>query len=272
MRPGATKRIVISGTLVALLIVGGFGNQWVYKEAYDGNADTLLKWYRSLLRIVGFPLWVIDRSGLEDAVHSDIRTRFVVGGFVGVGVLLVVVALLLGLGARGLGERAGAFNALLLGWFSLVVGGALFGLTMYAIAYSDKDYGERSSGFEQAMLLAQRGALFGLVCGWLVGVAALLSYVSAGARTAHATPYAGDAYGMSPNVYNQPTAYNPAFGAAPASHPVGPPQRPLYAPQAPRSPQAPHEAPTTIRPAGPPPAQPPRGTGSPDTPPGGFRP
>jgi hypothetical protein len=271
MRPGATKRIVVSGTLVALLIVAGFGNQWVYKKSYDGDSDTMFRWYWSLLRIAGFPLWVIDKSGLEDAVGSGIQTRFVVGGFVSVAVLLVTVALLLAFGARGLGERAGGFNALLLGWFSLVVGGALFGLTMYAIAFSDKDYGGEQAGgsFEQAMSLAQKGALFGLVCGWLVGLAALLSYVSAAAYTATVGPYPGNAYGASPNVYNQPTAYNPAYGIPPAAAPAGPPlppQRPPYRPQ------APYDAPTAIRPAGPPPARPPRGPGAPDTPPGGYRP
>ncbi|MYW04058.1 proline-rich domain-containing protein, partial [Streptomyces sp. SID3343] len=248
MRPGATKRIVISGTLVALLIVAGFGNQWVYEKSVDGDADTLFKWYWSLLRIAGFPLWVIDKSGFEDTVGSGVQTRFVVAGFVAFAVLLVTVALLLAFGARGLGERAAAFNALLLGWFSLVVGGALFGLTMYAIAFSDKEYeGARGgSGFEQAMSLMQRGALFGIMCGWIVGVAALLSYVSAAPYTGPRAPYAGDPYGPMPDAYNQPMAYNPVYGAPPAGNPTGPPlppQRPSYRPQ------TPHDAPTTIRPA-----------------------
>jgi len=290
MRPGATKRITLSGTIFALLLVGGLGNQWVFKESVTQTGD---QWYRVLLSIADETLWIVDKSGLGDDLSMHIPTKFVVAGYVGILALLVVVALVLGLGARGLGTRAGGFAAFLLGWFSLVLGGSVYGLMIYAIGGDDiagraEGYGE----FHHAMLETQAGAYFGVVCGWVLGLVTVVAYASAGS---HAHPpgvpgpgqpvYAEGPGGQGYFAHSRPTAHfpaqyppqYPAHGApppaqGPPSAYAGPPRRPQQPPRVAPTGQDTHDAPTTIRPAGPPPSSPPRRPGSTDTPPGGFRP
>ncbi|OPC82916.1 hypothetical protein B4N89_20000 [Embleya scabrispora] len=248
MRPGANKRIAVSGTIVAFLLVAGLGNQWVFKEAWKESSDHD-KWYTTLLRIVSYPLWIVDRDDLGDDFGFAFTTRYVTAGFVGFALLLVAVAAVLALGARGLGERSGGFAAFVVGWFSLVFGGAVNGLTVVAIANDDEVTISEGSGFDRVMANAQAGAYFGVLLGWLVGLAAVAVYRSAVSHGPPASP-------LSPGGYGPPFGY----GAPPASgHPgYGAP--------------SPYDAPTTIRPAGPPPTAPPRPTGAPDTPPGGYRP
>ncbi|WP_406296292.1 hypothetical protein OG948_12695 [Embleya sp. NBC_00888] len=252
MRPGATKRIAISGTVVAFLIVAGLGNQWVFKESWGESSDSG-KWYMVLLRIIGHPLWIADKGELGDEFRVSFTTKDVTAGYVGIAVLFVVVAAVLALGARGLGERAGGFMAFVLGWFSLVLGGALHSLTVFTIVHDEAGRGRGISGFQDAMTTIQAGAYFGLLTGWLVGLAAAAGYVAA-RGAANPTGYPQPPM----TVYGQPAGYGPP--AAPGNLAFGLP------------PQSPYDAPTTIRPAGPPPTAPPRPTGAPDTPPGGYRP
>ncbi|MFF7244163.1 hypothetical protein ACFZBU_09725 [Embleya sp. NPDC008237] len=250
MRPGATKRITISGTVVAFLIVAGLGNQWVFKEAWGASSDRD-EWYMELLRFLSHPLWIADKGDLGDEFRFSFTTRDVTSGYVGIAVLFVVVAAVLAAGARGLNERAGGFVAFVVGWFALVLGGALHALTVFAIAYDQAGRRHEGSGFHSAMTAMQAGALFGLLTGWLVGLAAAAGY--AGSRGA-----AGPIGYPPSNIYGQPAGYG--LPGAPGNLGYGLP------------PQSPHDAPTAIRPAGPPPSAPPRPTGAPDTPPGGYRP
>ncbi|MFE5325868.1 hypothetical protein ACFRCG_05570 [Embleya sp. NPDC056575] len=253
MRAGATRRITVSGTIVAFLLVAGLGNQWVFKEVWTQGRDEN-KWYLTLLRIIGYPVWIVDRDDLGDEFHEVFTTRYVTAGFVGFALLLLVVAALLALGARGLGERSGGFTAFVVGWFSLVIGGAVYGLTVVAIAYDDDPLIRRGPGFDRTMAHAQSGAYFGVLVGWLVGLAAVAAYRSAATYGPPASPLSPGGYGP-PFGYGAPPAPGaPGYGAPPASAAPG------------------YGAPTTIRPAGPPPTAPPRPTGAPDTPPGGYRP
>ncbi|MEU0931767.1 hypothetical protein [Embleya sp. NPDC005971] len=252
MRPGAAKRIVVSGIVVAFLIVAGLGNQWVFDESWGRSSDTG-KWYMELLRIVGYPLWIADRDDLGDEFRHSFTTKDVTAGYVGAVLLFVVVAAVLALGARGLSERAG-FTAFLLGWFAPVLGGAIHGLTVFTIVQDEGAGRPRGlSDFHHAMTQIQSGAYFGLLTGWLVGLAVLASYAST--RRASAYPAS--------HPYGAPGVYSPAYGAPGVLGNLG------YAGP---PPQSPHDLPTTIRPAGPPPSAPPRPTGAPDTPPGGYRP
>ncbi|MET7300124.1 hypothetical protein [Embleya sp. NPDC005575] len=252
MRPGATKRIAVSGTVVAFLIVAGLGNQWVFKESWGRSSDSG-KWYMVLLRIVGHPLWIADKGDLGDEFRFSFTTRDVTAGYVGIAVLFVVVAAVLAFGARGLNERAGGFVAFILGWFALVLGGALHALTVFTIVHDEAGRRPGGSGFQDAMTTIQAGTYFGLLTGWLVGLAAVAGY-AASRRAAPPTDYPPPPV----TVYGQAAAYGPP--GTPGN--VGPGFPP----------RSPYDAPTTIRPAGPPPSAPPRPTGAPDTPPGGYRP
>lgn len=285
MRPGAVKRITLSGTIFALLLVGGLGNQWVFEESVTDDEN---QWYRVLLSIADETLWIVDKAGLGDAMSSHITTRFVVAGYVGIVALLLVVASVLALGARGLGARAGGFAAFLIGWFSLVLGGAVYGLMIYAIG--GDGIGSHANGyaeFHHAMLETQAGAYFGVVCGWVLGLVTAIAYASAGSQAyppVDAGPVHGPdgrpVYAEGPGArghftHSAPIAYNPAYGPSPVqgTSPAygGPPRRPQQPPRVPPGRDT-HDAPTVIRPAGPPPSTPPRRPGSTDTPPGGFRP
>lgn len=232
-----------------------------------GESSDDHKWYMVLLRIVSFPLWIADKGELGDELRFTFTTKYVVAGYVGFALLLVVVAAVLALGARGLGERAGGFTAFVLGWFSLVLGGTVFGLTVFTIVHDDDAPRLSAGGFEDAMSQMQAGAYFGVLTGWLVGLAAVAAYGASASYGPPPGPLGGGGY-VQPNVFSQPTSYGPAYGVPSAPGAPAAPGHPGYG----RPPQAPYDAPTTIRPAGPPPAAPPRRPGSTDTPPGGYRP
>jgi hypothetical protein len=112
---------------------------------------------RPLFRsLTGLPMWSGDRiaGGLEWALAAKLAT------------LLVGVALLAWLASSSAGSRMTAFLA---GWAASVVSSAMAGLTYAAVG--NLVHAESDTGLVGTVTEVNRGAVFGLYTGWLVGLA-----------------------------------------------------------------------------------------------------
>jgi len=140
-----------AGVIAILLLVLVFGNQiyadWVSSHAKPGNAWDLF------LTQLAWPRWFITHGGLEnrDVIAADVRALL----------LIVMVAVIIGMGADNV---SGGFGAFVLGWFSVIIGAAVAGLLTAFITTTASAY--------TALQAAAGAATYGLFVGWLVGFAA----------------------------------------------------------------------------------------------------
>jgi hypothetical protein len=135
-----------AGTLAILVLVLAFGNQayteWAARHAQGANAWDLF------LRTLAWPTWSL--SGGRTALAHDLRA-----------VLLVLfVAAVLGISAAALASGAGSF---FIGWFAVILGGAVAALlTAFIVA---------DATLYSGLLAAGSAAVYGLLVGWIVGIA-----------------------------------------------------------------------------------------------------
>ena len=140
-----------AGVIAILLLVLVFGNQiyadWVSSHAKQGNALDLF------LTQLAWPRWFVTSGGnaSRDVIAADVRALL----------LIVMVAVIIGIGADNVTGGGGAF---VLGWFSVIIGAAVAGLLTAFITTTASAY--------TALQAAAGAATYGLFVGWLVGLAA----------------------------------------------------------------------------------------------------
>jgi hypothetical protein len=143
------------GTLAALTLVlvcgGPIFTDWVGGNTSNGNAGGLF------LRTLAWPQWSLD-SGVDtwDLLARDLKAILVV--------VFAAVFLTLLAGAETARMR-GAVAALVTGWTAYVLAGALAG---FVAALFSAD-----AGLYTALLWAQAGAGYGILTGWVIGLAQL---------------------------------------------------------------------------------------------------
>ena len=138
-----------AGTIVMLLLVLVFGNQ-AYAEWADKHAQGQSGW-QLFLRTLSWPRWSVTSgsSAARDFIAMDLRPLL----------LIVFVAALIGLTHHAAADWIGG---LMVGWFTVIVGGALAALITAMINTNATFYG--------ALLAALQAAGYGLLVGWIVGI------------------------------------------------------------------------------------------------------
>jgi hypothetical protein len=141
------------GTLAALILVLVFGSpifvDWVNNNTRGDTAGGLF------LRTLAWPQWSFD-TGAEarDLLAQDLKAILVV--------VFTAVFLTLLAGAE-LARARGTFAALITGWSAYVFAGALAGLVAAFLSVH--------AGLYTALAWALAGAGYGLLTGWIIGLA-----------------------------------------------------------------------------------------------------
>jgi hypothetical protein len=141
------------GTLVALILVLVFGSpifvDWVNRNTTADTAGGLF------LRTLAWPQWSFDsRVPAQDLVAQDLRAILVV--------VFTAVFLTLLAGAELARARAGV-AALISGWSAYIFAGAVAGFLAALVSVH--------AGLYAALGWALAGAGYGLITGWIVGLA-----------------------------------------------------------------------------------------------------
>jgi hypothetical protein len=148
-----TRTATSSGTLAIIVLVLAFGNQayteWAARHAQGENAWDLF------LRTLAWPSWGFSGSNV---LSRDLRALL----------LILLVAAVIAAAAPGVAAGAGAF---FIGWFAVIFGAGIAALLTAFLVKDASLYG--------ALLSAIGAAGYGLVVGWIVGIA-----TSAGRRAA----------------------------------------------------------------------------------------
>jgi hypothetical protein len=139
----------VAGTIVMLILVLAFGNQ-AYADWADKHAQGQSGW-QLVLRALSWPRWSLTSgsSAARDFIAMDLRPLL----------LIVFVAALIGLTHHAASDWIGG---LVVGWFTVIVGGALAALLTALITTNATFYG--------ALLAALQAAGYGLLVGWIVGI------------------------------------------------------------------------------------------------------
>lgn len=139
-----------TGTFVAFLLVLIFGSPW-YVHWADRNHPGLL------LKTLAWPAWSFDTSrAVRDIFAADLKAILVVAF---TALFITVMA-----GAE-LSRARGSLAAFLTGWAAFIFAAALAALlTAFILA---------NSGIDPAVNAAADGARYGLIVGWIVGIAAM---------------------------------------------------------------------------------------------------
>jgi hypothetical protein len=168
------RTLVLSGLAPVVLIALLLGNQWAVLFAarhdlvgrqirLDGggleNLGRLVAWLQ-------FPSWRVTGP-----------TSFVVVQDVSLLLLFAAVALLILAGARAVDPHRGATSALVLGWWATVVAAAVAGLIRGLLTVTFVNI-PRLAAWNFIWDGLQSGALFGLVYGWLTGLAMVLGFLA----------------------------------------------------------------------------------------------
>ncbi|MGH3391400.1 MAG: hypothetical protein ACRDOO_21235 [Actinomadura sp.] len=213
------RTLVLSGLAPVVLIGLLAGNQWAVlfaaRHGLDGREIRLNgNGMENLGRLVAwlqFPSWRVSGP-----------TSFVVIQDVSLLLLFAAVALLILLGARAVDPHRGAMGALVLGWWATVVAGGLVGLIRGLLTVTFVNIPEPAAwtfiwgGLES-------GAVFGMVYGWLTGLAMLLAFLATRRKEGAAAP----------------GSYGPGVQGPAATPPPPPPPLPQRVPQSSYSPQPP---------------------------------
>ncbi|MEU8138007.1 hypothetical protein [Streptodolium elevatio] len=225
-------RFVAAGVVAALLLVVGFGNQWLWEDLLtkdltdDDSASHVLMWLNT-------PHWIVDKSG----PFARFAGADVAACLVGVGALLATVAVVLVSASRRRG-----FNPLISGWFSLVAGGAAYSVTSYLVSGMPSGTAGGASADERTLAMGldvvAAGAGYGLLAGWFVGIVCAFAAAGGGLRTLFlAAPHDPAGWGPAPNPPTPPMA--------PYGSPALPAQWPPHAQTPPQSAQTPPPPPPT---------------------------
>jgi hypothetical protein len=143
-----------AGVIAILLLVLLFGNQayvdWAARHAQGANA------WHLFLRTLAWPKWFIT-SGSE-------TSRNVIGFDIRALLLVVLVAAIIGMVGANLLGGSGAF---VLGWFAVIIGAAIAAILTTFIMTDASLY--------NALREAASASGYGLVVGWIVGIAAAMA-------------------------------------------------------------------------------------------------
>jgi hypothetical protein len=139
-----------AGTLVAFLLVLIFGSPWYVDWVQQGNRGLFLE-------TLAWPTWTFDTDlAVRDLIARDLKAIL----------LVVFTALFITLMAGAQLSRArGTISAILAGWAAFIFAAALAAL-LTAFILSNASIGS-------AVIAAAGGATYGLIVGWIVGVASM---------------------------------------------------------------------------------------------------
>jgi hypothetical protein len=141
------------GTLVAVILVLVFGSPW-YTHWVQSNAGANTGW-NLFLRTLAWPAWSFDENmPVRDLLAQDLKAILLI--------IFTAVFLTL-LSAAELSRARGSIASLFSGWAAYMFAGALAGLLAAFIAVD-------ASAFT-ALNWAASGAGYGLLTGWIVGLA-----------------------------------------------------------------------------------------------------
>ena len=139
-----------TGTIVAALLVLIFGSPWYAHWVNSGNRGVFLE-------TLAWPGWIID---------GDLPIREIIGADLKAILVVVFTALFISLlvGATLAGAR-GSISAIFTGWAAFIFAAALAAfLTSFLLP---------NASFGTATINAAGGAGYGLIVGWIVGIATM---------------------------------------------------------------------------------------------------
>ncbi|MFF5234314.1 hypothetical protein [Dactylosporangium sp. NPDC000521] len=139
-----------AGMLVAFLLVLIFGSPWYVDWVNEGNRGLFLE-------TLAWPAWNFDTDqSVRDLLAADLKAILLVL-FTGVFITLLV-------GAQ-LASARGTISAILTGWAAYIFAAALAALiTAFLLA---------NASIGGAVLAATGGAGYGLIVGWIIGLASM---------------------------------------------------------------------------------------------------
>jgi hypothetical protein len=139
-----------AGTLVAFLLVLIFGSPWYVDWVNKGNRGLFLE-------TLAWPAWNFDTDqSVRDLLAADLKAILLV--------LFTAVFITLLVGAQ-LASARGTISAILTGWAAYIFAAALAAL-ITAFLLADASFGS-------AVVSAAGGAGYGLIVGWIIGLASM---------------------------------------------------------------------------------------------------
>nr|BFE63720.1 hypothetical protein GCM10020063_082460 [Dactylosporangium thailandense] len=139
-----------AGTLVAFLLVLIFGSPWYVDWTQKGDRGIFLE-------TLAWPAWDLDtNAAVRDVLGADLKAILLV--------LFTALFITLLVGAQ-LASARGTLSAIFTGWAAYIFAAALAAfLTSFLMA---------SPSFGQATANAAGGAGYGLIVGWIIGLATM---------------------------------------------------------------------------------------------------
>jgi hypothetical protein len=139
-----------AGTLVAFLLVLIFGSPWYVDWTQRGNRGVFLE-------TLAWPAWNLDTDApLRDVIGADLKAILLI--------LFTALFITLLVGAT-LASARGTISAILTGWAAFIFAAALAAfLTSFLLP---------NASFGGATLNAAGGASYGLIVGWIIGLATM---------------------------------------------------------------------------------------------------
>lgn len=139
-------------TLVAFLLVLIFGSPWYARWVDRGHRGIFLE-------TLAWPRWAFNtNASFRDLLVADLKAILVI----------VFTALFIALMAGSQLSRArGSVAAVLIGWGAYIFAAALAALLASLLL--------ANPSFSTAVIAATAGAAYGLICGWVVGIATMAS-------------------------------------------------------------------------------------------------
>jgi hypothetical protein len=139
-----------AGTLVAFLLVLIFGSPWYVEWVQQANRGLFLE-------TLAWPAWTFDTDlAVRELISRDLKAILLV--------VLTAVFITLMAGAQ-LSRARGTVAAILAGWGAYIFAAATAAL-LTAFILADASLGS-------ATLAAVNGAGYGLIVGWIVGIASM---------------------------------------------------------------------------------------------------
>ena len=139
-----------AGTLVAFLLVLIFGSPWYVDWVNQANRGLFLE-------TLAWPAWTFNtNAAVRDLIAADLKAILVV--------VFTAMFIYLFAGAQ-LSRARGSIAAILAGWAAYIFAAALAALVT-AFILADASIGS-------AVVAATGGAAYGLIVGWIVGLASM---------------------------------------------------------------------------------------------------
>jgi hypothetical protein len=147
---GGFRTAAGTGTLVAFLLVLIFGSPWYVDWVNEGNRGLFLE-------TLAWPQWTIDDDvAVRDLIAASIKAILLI---------LFTFAFISLMAGSQLSRARGGASSLLVGWAAYMFAAALAALLTAFIA--------TSAPANDAVLAATGGAAYGLIVGWIVGLASM---------------------------------------------------------------------------------------------------